>query len=617
MSWAHISNKNSLYSLKVKMAAVLGLVVAILILTSGVLIVRYSYQALRLQKQQDELVMAKNIAIQVEEVLADARKTVEALARMPSIQTMNPDQQIDVLTIVTQTTELIDGIVITNLDGKTMAIDGELNTERIIPQGGYKKFSQEISRSPGSVISEVYLSKSNQLCVAINAPIFQGNNAIGMVSGGILLRNHSMGGIDNIRIGNTGYAYVVDASGDVIIHPEGEKILEDFSENPAVKELLSKMKPGVIEFENQEGILILAAFAPIVETGWGVVVRQPASESYAFAEHIRKTHWIFLACGVVMALGFGFLLAGYYLRPISELTHAVQKVTQGDLNITIEPKTRDEVGELAKGFNEMTLALKKHLRKIEESHKNVLESQMHLARSEKLASVGQLAAGLAHEINNPINVIMGFSEMLLKQLGPDHPKRNYVEEIDREANRCGKLVQTLLRFARQKEMVFEKCNINNIVDDVLLLVRDRSENSGIVVNYQPDKNIHHINGDEDQLKQVILNIVLNACQAMPKGGELTIRTENFQANGSVAIRVSDSGLGIKPENRDKIFSPFFTTKDQGTGLGLAVSYAIVEQHGGKIIVESVSPHGATFIVVLPKEVKFPGNDNNKDEDKTS
>lgn len=571
--------------------------VVVIIATSGVLVVRHSYKALRLQKQQDELVMAKNIAVQVEEALTKARKAVEALARMPTIQNMDPDRQVDALTIVTQTTELIDGIVITDPSGRIKAIDAEINTERIMPKAGssssYRNFAKSISRSRSSMISEVYLSKSNEVCVAINAPIYSDGGFVGMVSGGILLRNHSMGGIDNIRIGNTGYAYVVDASGDLILHPQREKTLEDYSTNPAVKEFLATKKSGVIEFENQEGIGVVAAFAPIEETGWGVVVRQPGSESYAFADHIHLTLWIFLGVGVLLSLGLGFFLAQRFLKPVSALADAVKKVTEGDLDVAIQPKSRDEVGQLARGFNKMTESLRKHIQQ-------VLESQVHLARSEKLASVGQLAAGLAHEINNPINIISGFSELLLKKLPADHPQRSYVEEIDREINRCQKLVQNLLRFSRQPELKSKPCDLNKITEEVLFLLKDKSVQQGINVEYIADKELPSVQGDQDELKQVVLNIALNACQAMPSGGKLRVETKDAATNGHIAIRVSDTGPGIPDDDRNQIFSPFFTTKEQGTGLGLAVSYAIVERHGGKIEVDCPKEGGSVFTVLLPK-----------------
>jgi signal transduction histidine kinase len=234
------------------------------------------------------------------------------------------------------------------------------------------------------------------------------------------------------------------------------------------------------------------------------------------------------------------------------------------------------------------------------------ETQAQLIQSAKLAAVGELAAGVAHEINNPLTSIIGFTRLLLDDLPPDHEMRADLEIIDREAARTRRIVQSLLDFARTSEPLLAPVDLNTLVDEAIMLVCTRT----VLARVSMEKNLSSLPSvmlDTNQMKQVLVNLLNNAVQAMPGGGNLTVVTRLTEreiegvSHPMAAVEIRDSGVGIPAENLGRIFDPFFTTKEvgQGTGLGLSVSYSIVEKHNGRIEVESVPGRGSIFSVLLP------------------
>ncbi len=237
--------------------------------------------------------------------------------------------------------------------------------------------------------------------------------------------------------------------------------------------------------------------------------------------------------------------------------------------------------------------------KVEERTQELRAAQEQLLQSEKLASIGQLAAGVAHEINNPMGVILGFAQGILKTLPEDDPLRKPLITMEKESLRCKRTVQNLLDFARHSEPTLQLTNINELIDASCELVKHQISlhNVKLVKGYDP--TLPSIMADPNQLQQVFINIMLNAYQAMPDGGTLHITTRTV--GSELQVIFADTGTGIPPENIQNIFDPFFTTKEvgEGTGLGLSVSYGIVKAHGGDIEVESQVGKGTTFLIKLP------------------
>jgi signal transduction histidine kinase/CheY-like chemotaxis protein len=238
-------------------------------------------------------------------------------------------------------------------------------------------------------------------------------------------------------------------------------------------------------------------------------------------------------------------------------------------------------------------------RKVEERTQELRAAQEQLLQSEKLASIGQLAAGVAHEINNPMGVILGFAQGILKTLPEDDSLRKPLTTLEKESLRCKRIVQNLLDFARHSEPTPHLTNINELVDASCDLAEHQTslQNVELVKGY--DSALPSIRADPNQLEQVFINIMLNAYQAMPDGGTLHVTTRTV--GSELQVIFADTGTGIPPENLQNIFDPFFTTKEvgEGTGLGLSVSYGIVKAHGGDIEVESQVGKGTTFVIKLP------------------
>jgi two-component system, NtrC family, sensor kinase len=234
-------------------------------------------------------------------------------------------------------------------------------------------------------------------------------------------------------------------------------------------------------------------------------------------------------------------------------------------------------------------------------------TESHLIRSAKLAAVGEMAAGVAHELNNPLTAVSGFVELMLEEMAPDAPQRPELDLVLQEAQRARGVVRRLLDFSRQKENSQVCTDINKLSQDVLSLVNHQARMNKIQLVFEVCEDLPHIFVDADQIKQVLLNLLNNAIQAMPGGGKLSLTTTHASSGygeemkGGIVISVADTGEGIPPENIDLIFEPFFTTRpaDTGTGLGLPVSYGIVTDHGGFIDVESQVNKGSCFTVFLP------------------
>jgi len=230
-------------------------------------------------------------------------------------------------------------------------------------------------------------------------------------------------------------------------------------------------------------------------------------------------------------------------------------------------------------------------------------AENRLVQAAKLAAVGEMAAGIAHELNNPLTTVTGFSELLLDDMPANSNNRTELEMVLREARRASEVVRRLLDFSRQGERTRTSADLNEIIEDVIALTRHLIRTNGVTLEISLSNDLPWISADRNQMKQVILNLIHNALQAMPEGGKLGILTQAQirQGRNWVVLQVIDNGIGISSEDKEKIFEPFFTTKSGqgGTGLGLSVSYGIITDHGGTIEVESEAGKGSTFSILLP------------------
>jgi two-component system NtrC family sensor kinase len=314
--------------------------------------------------------------------------------------------------------------------------------------------------------------------------------------------------------------------------------------------------------------------------------------------------------GMVFAIGLGYVISEKISRPVQHLTKASIQVSQGNLSPEIGPISSSEIGVLQKTFKQMLASIQ------ERDQRQRAESETKLLQSEKQASVGKLAGGVAHEINNPLTGIFTFTHMLLKRKDIPEEVRQDLETIAQETERVRKIVKGLLDFSRQTELDREPTDVNRLIRLTISLVEHQALIKGISLNFEPGERLPTITLDRNQMQSVLLNIIINALDATGPGGRITITSGIGVSTGKpgqngIEILCTDTGCGIPPENLNKLFDPFFTTKDigHGTGLGLAVSYGIIERHGGTVWVQSKVGKGSTFKIWLPIEEPKGKNEN--------
>ena len=266
---------------------------------------------------------------------------------------------------------------------------------------------------------------------------------------------------------------------------------------------------------------------------------------------------------------------------------------------------RENAVAIAKGLAENEMCLPYLIDKIDKAYKELSSAQEQLQSAEKLASIGQLVAGIAHEINNPLGTILLYSSMLKNDLAEKKFELQNIEDVKLiidEATRCKNIVSDLLNFARQSKLKISPVNIYELLDDVVRSVKFNPRNKDIIINKEEEQKRCVIDGDQDQLKQVFLNLISNSCEAMIESNEKLLSLVIHENNDHVDIEIKDTGAGIPKENYGRIFTPFFTTKKigMGTGLGLAISYGIIKMHKGDITFQSEAGKGTSFFVRLPK-----------------
>ncbi len=337
--------------------------------------------------------------------------------------------------------------------------------------------------------------------------------------------------------------------------------------------------------------------------------------------------------GTILLLTF---TVGIVVRPITRLVEVTDRVSHGDLNAQVEISQADEIGHLARTFNNMIESLRQSRSEIEQYNRTLEEkivertlqledAQAQLIQSEKMGAIGQLAAGVAHELNNPLGGILGYAQFTLEKLQKNVPEKTtnkevqsyirYVSDIETQARRCKTIVQNLLRFSRSSRTVeFDDVDVNKAIEETLTFVGHQLHLNQIELETVLDSNLPHIQGNAGQLQQVFTNLIINAMHASTAGSTIMVTSRFSPAlgefGGTVELSFIDHGTGIKEEHLKRIFEPFFTTKEvgKGTGLGLSVSYGIIKEHGGEINVQSTVGKGTTFTIILPIQKPEPETD---------
>ncbi len=299
--------------------------------------------------------------------------------------------------------------------------------------------------------------------------------------------------------------------------------------------------------------------------------------------------------GALLSMGVSYFISRRVSAAVRQLVSASKEVANGNLDAAVEIRTNDELQDLADSFNTMASALRKRDTQLKEY------TQRRIMESERLAITGQLAAGVAHELNNPLQGIIAYTHLLLEKTPPEGQLRETLGKVVDQAGRCRDIVRGLLDYARPVKPHKRPSDVNSILQQCVALVENQALFHNIQVVRELQEGLPLAVVDPAQIQQVFMNMIINAAEAMDGVGRLTLSTRIEPDDRHLEVAIADTGHGIRPEDMERIFDPFFTTKDQGhgTGLGLAISFGIVKEHGGTILVESEEGKGTSFMVRLP------------------
>jgi len=532
-----------------------------------------------------------------------------------------------------------DGVVLVRANNPTVYGDSQANDElvsraliekkvvastQIVSEEELKKDGNELAQQAHMTFIPTLKARpgvrereTSGMMIKAAAPILNdNNNLIGLIYGGKLL-NRNFEIVDKVKdIVYRGEVYKGKVVGTATIFQRDLRISTNVKNKDGSRAIGTRVSEEVYERVLEKGEPWIAR--AFVVNDWYITAYEPIRNinneiigilyvgmlEQEFVDMKTQTLLTFLMIiliGVAIALITSYFLGNNILKPIRRLVFASKRLAKGDLSHRVAINSKDAIGELGKTFNYMADSIKERDERLKEQTKN------HIMRSEKLAMIGGLAAGVAHEINNPLGGILIYSHLLLEDIPQDSPQKESLEKIANEATRCKEIVKGLLDFARQREPKIEHGNLNETIESVLSLVEKQALFHNIIVEKNLDPDLPVIAYDKSQLQQVFMNIVLNAAEAMDGDGKLTIKTQISKDGFYGDANFTDTGHGISKENFEKLFEPFFTTKKpgEGTGLGLSISYGIVKKHNGKIEVESEVDKGTTFTIKLPIKKEGP------------
>ena len=487
-----------------------------------------------------------------------------------------------------------------------------------------------LSQPPGGVYQgEPYLNKETKhWVIPFVAPVHEQGKIMGLLYFDLNLGYFSQKLQWNLTSGN--HAFLLERSGKILAQTiisigetAGLPNISYLDQSPLFHDILKNVRDGetgVERFITTKGRDYLVSYQSVPSRLWSVMVLTPFYESLSDIIPLDQFFLIFIATFILIII-FTFYIGKKFTDPVKDVVTGTQIIASGDFTYRIRTNLHDELGELAMSFNKMAEYLQK-------TYQDLKSTSAQLTQSAKLAAVGELAAGVAHELNQPLMVIRGHAQEMIE--GNSVPE-NIIKDlrlIEKQTGRMMRIIDHLRAFARQSTGAFEQVNLNDVIDDSFTLITQQLKNLNIEIMKELDESIPRIWGDHNRLEQIFLNLMTNAKDAMEEKGEgvLSVKTQPIMdmtgdKNGKVTgvlVLFSDTGVGIGDNIMDKIFDPFFTTKEvgKGTGLGLSISYSILKDHGGSITAESNDGTGTTFRLEFPVERRMLPRGKNKKGDKS-
>jgi len=574
----------------VRIAVILLAIVTVPVVLLGVLLTRTSQEAVRNSVLSNYKQIAVRTAREIDLFVKKPQGILNSTAAVLGVIYPAPWKQETVLVELVLGQPVLMRAVSGDLSGNQIAsseLGRGLNWD-------YPKEALESVIRGENYISAVKFLDNHTPFVTMAVPIKKMGRTIGILVSDVNLRG-IWDIVDNIRIGKTGSAFLVSADGTLIAHQDKKRVLknENLGGRREIRSVLSG-KTEAIELEDKAEGKWISAYSPVPDLGWGIVLRQSQDEAYLFSKVMKMQSWIIIILSEMVAILASIFMGKVLARPIKALAFRIKRVAAGDLDHKIAVRTRDDIGELIKSFNEMTRKLKKAKEK------------------ERLSAVGEAVAWVTHELKNSLVSIKSFIQIFPQR----HQDEKFVHKFSRilpeEIERMERIFKELADFSSNYELKTANIDVKGVMDGILEILKDGLAEKKIEVKYNPQDADFHMEADPVKLKQVFMNLIINSINAMPAGGSLMVSIGLVSADvlgrpTQIEVRIKDTGEGMTKEAQGKIFEPFHTTKNGGMGLGLTISRRIIQQHGGDIRVESGLGDGTTFTVRFPAGTVNPGN----------
>ncbi len=577
------------------------LLVIIPLLLAGQILIHTANSSIEQTITRRNLDIARRAASQIERTLQHVSDILDIVARTPEIYEMGKLRQELLLDNILISNPIFNELFIIDTQGQVLVSTAMANLRE--QQSGSELSRPENIRRilAGEIIStEVFISPESGPMMDIGERILDTfDQPVGALCGRVNLKElwalvDDL--VDSKVLGETGEAFIVRADGRYIAHTDRQKVLavEHFSEAEILQDILQGNSASRV-YTLQSGLETILAYAPIAAKNWGIILQQPTREAFATARDMQRMILMLMLGSLAVASLVAFFYTRNILRPVDRLIDGINRISRGDLYHRIEPLGKDEISQLAEKFNDMSARLR-----------NI---QNQLKRTERLETLGKLASVLSHEIRNPLNsmvINMQIMRREYRKANADTKKLDhYHKVVVSEVERVDDLVSNFLMIARPPKLELEECLLAEIIDDVLAVQQPVMLTQGIRSERRYKDADLRARVDRKKLKQVFLNIIINAAQAMSGGGKLTVfleKTISYDPEGKrerARILFKDTGKGIPREHQQKIFDFYYSTKAEGTGIGLSLALQIIEEHGGDIKINSEVNKGTEVIIYLP------------------
>jgi len=558
-------------------------------------------------------------------------KKREVSELIPRLETVARRAELDFVGIVRKEGETLCGVGKSSLRCKAVEITNpiaELVFDRKVPVSGTVVLSKEFLSAESPELADrarigllptpraaprAEEEETSGMALAVAAPVFEKNELIGVIYGGILL-NRSINIVDTVR--DTVFKkeiYKGRSIGTATIFFNDLRISTNVMTQNGKRAIGTRVSKEVKEHVLNKGERwtdrafvvndwYITAYEPIEDIFGkrvGMLYVGILEDKYTDMQRNALSILIIITlAGMALAVVMGYVLADKIMNPVHRLIKASQQVTEGSLTPDIGPISKGEIGVLQNTFKDMVAAMGRRR----------AAAQDRLLQSEKQASIGRLAAGVAHQMNNPLTGVLAYTRMLLRRKDIGNDIRSDLQTIAESTEQLRKIVKGLLDFSRQTKLDKEPMDVNRLIRTAVSLIEHPALIRGVSVKFNPGENLPMLTLDRNQFQSVLLNMIINALDATEPGGNIAISTRiglsaSDAGQKGLEISIADTGCGIPPEDLDKLFEPFFTKKDpsQATGLGLSVSFGIVQRHGGTIWVQSEAGKGTRFFIWLPIE----------------